>query len=618
MNIGRPKILSVDDNESSRYAVKRMLQVAGFEVGEATNGADALRMVREEQFDLVLLDVNLPDMNGFDVCRRLKAAPETASIPVMHITASYPRPADQASGLNAGAEAYLVEPVEPEVLLATVRAVLRARHAEDAARALAREWETSFDAIRDGVVIVDIQGHIQRVNESMARLLGRTKLQLAGLDCTRLWGSLPIERQPFTRALLNRRRETLELEFEDRLLNIAVDPIFGEDGNPIGAVQIVSDITEHRKLEEQFRDAQKFETVGTLAAGVAHDFNNLLTSIMGNASLSLMDVEEGSVLHGRLNDVVRASQRAAELTQQLLAYSGKGRHYLQRAELSSIVRGMGGLIDAVVPKKVRIDWKLAGALPQIEADTNQLQQLVLNLVSNAAEAIGDGAGVICIATGVEDGAPYLEVTDNGCGMDAETKARIFDPFFTTKFTGRGLGLAAVAGIVRGHKATIEVNSTIGQGSTFRVVFPVEAVSGSPDAAPAKAAALGQQTVLVVDDEDMVRRIAKASLEIRGYRVLLANNGVEAIRMASQHPEIGLVLLDLTMPVMSGEEAADRILQVRPGVKLLVSTGYGQREAAARFNRKNVHGFLHKPYTSKQLADRIEALLADKKAEANPA
>jgi PAS domain S-box-containing protein len=607
MTIGKPRILNVDDDEGSRYAVTRVLELAGFEVGEAANGEEALRMARDLHPDLVLLDVNLPDIKGFEVCRRLKSAPETSAIPVMHITASYARSSDLAKGLDTGAEAYLIEPVEPEVLMATIRAVLRASHAEEMARVSAREWEITFHAIRDGVALVDAEGRIQQVNEAMARLLGPEKSPLAGRDCATLFGALPEERQPFMRALRSGRRENVELEVDGRRLNIVVDPIFESGGRPAGAVHIVSDVTEHHQLEEQFREAQKFETVGTLAAGVAHDFNNLLTSIMGNASLVLGDIEPDHPFHSRLQDVVAASQRAADLTRQLLAYSGKGRHFLQKVELSALLRGMGGLIEATVPRKIVLQFRLDPGLPSVEADANQVQQVVMNLVVNATEAIGDAAGHITISTGLDaDGCPYLEVADDGCGMDAETRSRIFDPFFTTKFTGRGLGLAAVAGIARGHKAAIQVTTGVGEGSTFRVSFPCEApVKAPPALAPVKS---DKVTVLVVDDESMVRRIAQASLEIRGYQVLLATNGLEAIRMVETHPEIAIVLLDLTMPVMSGEEAIDFIVAARPGVQVIVSTGYGQREAAARFSRKHVHGFLHKPYTSRQLADQIALLV----------
>jgi PAS domain S-box-containing protein len=469
-------------------------------------------------------------------------------------------------------------------------------------------WATAFDSIRDGVAVVDTEGRIRRANGGFAALLGIPQPGLEGTLCTTLWGGLPEGKQPFLRAMQSGRRETIELEYGSRRLSITVDPILDDSGIPAGAVHIVSDVTANRELEEQFREAQKFETVGELAAGVAHDFNNLLTSIMGNASLILGELPPDSGYRDRLRDVVHASHRAADLTRQLLAYSGKGRHFMQKVELSGLVRRIRELIEAAIPKKISLQLQLAPDLPSTEADANQVQQIVLNLVSNAAEAIADGIGVITITTGPDaEGGVFLEVADTGCGMDPETRARIFDPFFTTKFTGRGLGLAAVAGIVRSHKGTIRVTSTPHQGSAFRVCFPSEAPVAKPVSAES-AASSGPHTVLVVDDEEMVRRVAQASLEIRGHKVLLAHNGLEAIRTAAEHPEIGIVLLDLTMPVMGGEEAIDRILAIRPGAKVIVSTGYGQREAAARFSRKKVAGFLQKPYTSKQLADKIGSAL----------
>jgi len=330
------------------------------------------------------------------------------------------------------------------------------------------------------------------------------------------------------------------------------------------------------------------------------------SSDLGNASLIVTDLPEGSPHAEKLDDILRSSQRAADLTKQLLAYSGKGRHFLQKVELSTMVRRIQGLIEAAVPKKVSLELDLGKQLPRIDADANQVQQLILNLVSNAVEAIGEESGALVIRTGRDIGDKvYVEVRDNGCGMDAETRSKIFDPFFTTKFTGRGLGLAAVAGIARGHNGEVRVTSAPGEGSTFRVSFPAaEALSAQ---APRPQGYVGD-TVLVVDDEDMVRRIAQASLEIRGYTVVVARNGLEAIREVRNNASIGLVLLDLTMPVMGGEEAIDQILTERPGLKVIVSTGYDHREAIARFSNKQVAGYLQKPYTSRQLADKVKTVL----------
>jgi CheY-like chemotaxis protein len=321
----------------------------------------------------------------------------------------------------------------------------------------------------------------------------------------------------------------------------------------------------------------------------------------------MAELPPGSDFYEKLQDVVRAGERAADLTRQLLAYSGKDRHYMQKVDLSTLVRKIHNLLEAGVPKKVTLALQLAPRLPRIEADVNQIQQVVLNLVSNAAEAIGEEQGSITIRTGSDSGnVVYLEVRDTGCGMDEETRARIFDPFFTTKFTGRGLGLAAVAGILRGHKASVQVTSAPGEGSAFRITFTAaeEATPVSSDVAAASG-----QTVLVVDDEDMVRRIARATLETRGYSVAVAGNGLEAIQQIRQNPDIAVVLLDLTMPVMSGEEAIDQILSAHPGVQVIVSTGYDHREAVSRFGGKRVAGYLQKPYTSRQLAEKVNAAIS---------
>jgi PAS domain S-box-containing protein len=478
---------------------------------------------------------------------------------------------------------------------------------------LSFEWEAAVEAIGDGIAVVNAAGRIERANSGFAALLGLAKPAIPGMLCTALWGELPADKQPFLHAMQSGRRETIELERGSRRLNVTVDPILDGLGVPAGAVHVVRDVTGNRELEDKFREAQKFETVGDLAAGVAHDFNNLLTSIMGNASLVLGELPAVSDFRERLRDVVHASHRASDLTRQLLAYSGRGRHFTQELELSSVVGRIRELVEAAVPKKIALKMRLATGLPPIEADDNQVQQIILNLVNNSAEAIGDQTGTIVIETGIDPGgAVFLEVADTGCGMDAATKARIFDPFFTTKFTGRGLGLAAVSGIARGHKASIEVRSAPNQGAAFRVCFPCKVAPPKPPERPAAAA--GPGTVLVVDDEDMVRRVAQASLEIRGYKVLTASNGLEAIHAAGEHPEIHVVLLDLTMPLMGGEEAIDGILAARPGVKVIVSTGYGHREAVARFGRKHVAGFLQKPYTSTQLADMIHAMMPGKSGQ----
>jgi nitrogen-specific signal transduction histidine kinase/CheY-like chemotaxis protein len=394
---------------------------------------------------------------------------------------------------------------------------------------------------------------------------------------------------------------------------------------------VVLDVTERRQAEDALRQAQKLESIGVLAGGIAHDFNNLLTGIMGNASLALRTLpgDGAARAHPLLQDVIRASERAADLTQQLLAYAGKGRFFIQQVDLPALVREISGLVRTSIPKKVALQLH-TGACPPVEADASQLQQVVMNLVINGAEAIGDAPGVVTVTTGARrctaaelrrrfPGADLpageyvqLEVRDTGSGMDAATRARIFDPFFTTKFTGRGLGLAAVLGIVRGHRGAIAVESATGQGTTFTVVLPAAEALAPAAPAPVDAAVepTGAGDVLVVDDEEVVRRLAQSALEEYGYGVVVAGHGLEAVDLVRRAPDrFRAVLLDMTMPVMNGEEAIGHLQRLRPDLPVIVSSGYGEVEALRRFEGARVAGFLQKPYTARQLADAVRAALA---------
>jgi two-component system, cell cycle sensor histidine kinase and response regulator CckA len=623
----KPLILNVDDHEAGRYAISRILRKGGYQVVEAATGAETLEAISKEQPDLVLLDVNLPDISGFEVCKRIKSDPATARIAVVHISASSLEASHQAHGLNTGADSYITEPVEPEVLLATVAAVLRAKQAEDASRELARQWQTTFDAMSDAVALLDPDGRVVRWNRALERFTERPAEELAGELCFKLWnrGNDPPEKFTYLSAVEKRVREETDINHWGQWFHVAVDPVDGAQGEPSGAVFVVSDITGRKRLEEQFREAQKFESIGQLAGGVAHDFNNLLTSILGNASLILSDLPPEHPFREKLEEVMRASNRAADLTQQLLAYAGKGRFYLRRLDLSSVIRGMEELLRSSIPKKVELEVELAPDLPVVEIDPGQIQQALLNLAINAAEAIGEEAGVVHVSTGTMDvDQPtgdlqpgqyvFLEVRDTGCGMDEHVRAHVFDPFFTTKFTGRGLGLSAVAGIVRSQRGAIDIDSAPGKGSRFRLLLPAAKPVTAPRPAAATHAA-GTGTVLVVDDEDMVRRLAKTTLEIRGYKVMLAVNGKQAVDIVRESGErIAVVLLDMMMPVMAGEEAMDHIMKMHPGMRVIATSGYDEREAAQRFGSR-ISGFLQKPYTSRQLAEKIKGVIEQAPAAA---
>jgi signal transduction histidine kinase len=390
-------------------------------------------------------------------------------------------------------------------------------------------------------------------------------------------------------------------------------------------------LEERARNEERLRETQKLESLGILAGGIAHDFNNLLTGILGNASLALDDAMPGSHLACRLQDVVQATERAAHLTKQLLAYAGKGRFVLQELDLSSQVREITALVHASIPRTVQLRLELAESLPCIEADGAQIQQVIMNLVINAAEAIPENhAGSVLVATGVQDvDAAYirtalpgaevaeglyvtLEVQDTGVGICPDVVQQIFDPFFTTKFTGRGLGLAAVKGIVRGHKGAIQVHSTPGEGTTFKLLFPAtrqEARNTTVSSASKKPLVTTGGTVLVIDDEEIVRRTAQAALERFGYNVILADDGMQGLeRFRELAADIDVVLLDMTMPVMSGEDTLRELRSIRPDVRIILSSGYNEAEAIRRFTGKRLAGFVQKPYTSVRLVEAVKSAL----------
>ena len=400
-------------------------------------------------------------------------------------------------------------------------------------------------------------------------------------------------------------------------------PIRNDRGRITGAVVAWRDITERKRLEEKLRESTKLESLGVLAGGIAHDFNNLLTSMMGHASLLMNDLPKGSTAWGSAQEISRAAERAARLSRQMLTYSGHGRFLVEPLNLSEYLRQREPKIESSISKHVEVDFDLAGNLPAIEADASQIQELISNLVCNGVEAIGPDRGRVTIATRLLSvDQPYihapliheevqpgtyvaLEVSDTGSGMDANTVARMFDPFFTTKFTGRGLGLAAVQGIVRGHRGRILVYSAPGQGTVIGALFPVAESGAEPEVGALWRAEEGSGTVLVIEGEEIFRSTANNALRELGYSVVISadgNDGSEILR--AQKDEIAVVLLDMTMPGVHGEAMLKELQEIKPGVAVVLCTGFGEAEAQRRFGRYQPAGYLQKPYSVKTLAMRV--------------
>ena len=387
-----------------------------------------------------------------------------------------------------------------------------------------------------------------------------------------------------------------------------------------------------REMEAQMLHVQKLESLGVLAGGIAHDFNNLLMAILGNSDLALMDIQPDSPIRESVTEIKKAALEASELARQMLAYSGKGRFVIQPINVSQIVDQMRHILKMSISKKALLKFNLAENLPAIEADASQIHQVIMNLVTNASEALENKSGTISITTEVlqvNDGlkTPYsgenltagkyvsLEVADTGCGMTAQTQAKIFDPFFSTKFTGRGLGLAAVLGIVRGHNGTIKIDSDTARGTTMQVLLPaVEAIPEPPATNEEVETDLdwhGSGTVLLADDEETVRTTVKTMLKRLGMEVILASNGAETIEIfAERSDEINCVILDLSMPYMNGEEVFSELRRIRKDITVIMSSGYNEQEVTQRFVGRDIAGFIQKPYVLATLARVLRRALGE--------
>ncbi|MCE9593814.1 MAG: response regulator [Planctomycetes bacterium] len=496
--------------------------------------------------------------------------------------------------------------------------------------------------LTDSVIVFDRDLRIVECNPATERMWGYTRAELLGKTPAFFYPRADQPEQVANEVVATVRRDGRwdgERPFETKSGRVGVRDVTvlllkDPAGREFGFLAINRDVTAQRRAEverEELRgkmlQTQKLESLGILAGGIAHDFNNLLTGILGNAELALDNAGLGAHTRTALLAIQRSADRAADLTRQMLAYSGRAAFELSVTELSAEVREIGSLLGSSIAKKVDLRFELAPNLPPIEADRAQLQQLTMNLVINAAEAIGDEPGEVVVSTwawtngSVEldvqyptDGLPpgryaVLEVRDNGCGMDAETLRLIFDPFFTTKFTGRGLGLAAVIGIVRAHYGGLKVSSEVGRGTVFRVYLPFSTKERTSDDAGALGQLATRATVLVIDDEPVVTDLVATSLELFGHRVFVALSGEQGLAIFEAHAdEIDVVLLDVTMPRLGAREILDALRRRRQDVRVVLSSGYAEAEVARQFAQGEFEGFIQKPYSPQTLQDGLRRAL----------
>jgi two-component system cell cycle sensor histidine kinase/response regulator CckA len=646
------RILIVDDERYNRQLLEVMLQPEGFVLQTAGSGEEALAIIAQQPPDLILLDIMMPGLDGYQVVDAIKSNLATKNIPVIIITAIDDRTA-RMRGLSAGAEDFLTKPVDRAELCVRVRNLVRLKaygdyhdkyshmlEAEVGLRAAdlvesERLYRSTFDAAPVGIVHVGLDGQWLRANQRLCDLLGYShkELQRTGREQMRLEevpGEAEALRQmaagTLDRHVLDERRYRRH-DGSYMLARVNMSVHRDVDGRAQYFITVIEDITERRTLEAQLRQTSKMDAIGQLASGVAHDFNNLLTVILGFAELVNADGAMSTQHEKDLSEIVKAAKRAAGLTKQLLAFSRQQVLHATPLDVNVLITDMTGMLGRLIGEHIEVTLSLAADLSLALADRGQLEQVVMNLVVNARDAMPGGGSVTIETKDVElENSAFheetilqgqyvmLAVTDSGSGMSKETQRRVFEPFFTTKEKGKGtgLGLSTTYGIVKQSKGYIWVYSELDRGTTFKVYLP-RSNDGArlPALGPAVAAAvkLACETVLLVEDEPGVRHLSKRILDSAGYHVLEASNGDDAERVfAKHHDSIDLVVTDVIMPGCGGLELLNR-LQVRvPTLRVLYMSGYTEQSAAQKTGIDRGLPFVQKPFTAAEFVRHVRDAL----------
>jgi signal transduction histidine kinase/ActR/RegA family two-component response regulator len=479
---------------------------------------------------------------------------------------------------------------------------------------------------------------MRRMSTVIAQISGRPVEFFDGTPETWLKTTHPDDKERLERIVLDvTSGKTPGLDYEYRIVRLdgtirhmsdsirvtEIDEGLRLDGMARDVTPLVEAEKEHAQLEARFQQAQKLDSLGVLAGGVAHDFNNLLVAMLGHARLAEDDLPEDSPIRSNLQSVIKAARRAGELCEQMLTYAGKVPIVTEPIELESIVEEMGELLRASIPASTFIRYGFDKEVPCLQGDASQIRQVALNLITNASEAIGAGGGEISLMVQVQDCGEEdlssmdfaeellpgryvaLSVSDTGSGMDKATREKIFEPFFSTKFAGRGLGMAAVVGIVRGHGGGIRIETGLGEGTSITVFFPAtseaEGQTSTVPGASANVSWQGRGKVLLVEDDEAAREFAHVYLERAGIEVVEAADGREAtVLFQAQPDEFSCVLLDLTMPHLDGVETYSRLKRIRPDIPVILCSGYPKKAATERFSDMGLAGFLKKPYEPEEL------------------
>ncbi len=679
--------LIVDDQEENRYLLEALLKGNGHDVQSVANGAEALQRLKPGGIDLIISDILMPVMDGFELCRKVKMDESLRHIPFIVYTATYTGPQDEAFAFKIGADRFIQKPCEPDVFMEAIRNVMTsARRAdiastpqqeeevfrlynerlvrkleqkmlqlekevrtrqeiEETLRESQEKYKSILDNIEDGYYEVDLAGNLTFFNHSACRILGYSSSELMGMNNRAFMDAENAEKvfQTFHHVFTTGEAyravgwEIITKDGVKRHLDTSVSLVRDTGGNVSGFRGIVRDVTEHRKAEkekihlmEQLQQAQKLESIGRLAGGVAHDFNNLLSVILGYGELLLESMGRSHPHHEPLELIYQAGMRARELTRQLLAFSRKQVLEMQIVDINHVAAGFEKLLQRMIGEDIQLNLVLTATPLTVRADTAQLEQVLMNLAVNARDAMPDGGTLTIETAAVELDSAYAEkkpgvspgsyamisVSDTGCGMTKDTLDRIFEPFFTTKDRekGTGLGLATSYGIIKQHEGNIWVYSEPDKGTVFKIYLPLCAEKDAVKAIPAKLSKLSppvatSATVLIVEDDPSVRKLAGLILSGHGYTVIESENVTDAIaKAAALEGPIHLVLTDVVMPQMKGPEVFEKICEHHPNARVLYMSGYTDNMIACHGVLNQGVQFIQKPFTAQGLLEKCRKVL----------
>ena len=552
------KILIVDDNPNGLYMLEVMLKGSGYEVASAANGAEALEKLNTEEFDVIISDILMPVMDGFQLCGKVKCNKDLNHILFIFYTATYTEEKDEELSLKMGADKFIRKPVEPDEFIKIVQGVI---------------------------------GDMEK---------GKVKPKKADLG---------EEKEVFT--LYNER---LVKKLENKMLVLERE---------IKQRKLAEE--KRKKLEEELQQAQKMEAIGTLAGGIAHDFNNVLYSIIGYTELTMDDVPEGSLAQKNLTEVLKGALRAKDMVRQILAFSRKDDIQKKPVKIQPVVKEALKLLRASIPTTIEIRQSIDEDCGPVLAASTQIHQVVMNLATNAYQAMQEKKGLLELTLmeeeiGFDNSVPdlppgtYLKLTvsDTGHGMNSEVMEKIFDPYFSTKGPGEGtgMGLAVVHGIVKSHGGNITVYSKVGEGTTFHVYLPlIETRPVEPKTVPAGLTPTGTEHILFVDDEEPIVLMIQKILERLGYQVTSRTSSVEALEAFKAKPdEYDLVITDMTMPNMTGVELAPRLREIRSDIPIIMCTGFSETIDEDRAKNMGIPAYIMKPFLIDEIAKTIRKVL----------